>query len=179
MAKYTPFTDPDEATPENGYTKREMYLVDLNVKKDNSIGYQYLRIQFVPDEITVDPSANWNPIASVGRNNPFYHYTGGEDTVTFTLDWCATDRLRLNVITSCKWIEALMRSDGYKSEPHKIKLIWGDLFQDSEWIVASAPYRMVQFQAVGMRPIQAYQEITLKRVVGHNRSRLDIRSIFS
>lgn len=157
------------------YLPREMFLVDLNVPdKDENVTYRYLRIQYVPKEINYDPQANWVPIASVGRNNPFYHYTGGEDTLTFQLDWHATDELRESVIKSCKWVEALTRNDGYRGEPHLVKLIFGDLFQESTWVVTAAPYNMVQFHAAGMRPIQAYQELTLKRVTTHNRTRDEI-----
>jgi hypothetical protein len=85
-----------------------------------------------------------------------------------------------SVIKSCKWVEALTRNDGYKGEIHKVKLIWGDLFQDSTWIVSSAPYKLSQFHASkGMKPRQAYQEITLKRVIDHNRTRAEILNIHS
>lgn len=162
------------------YIERDMYIVDLEVRDEsNNVGYQYLKIQYVPAELTYTPESNWAVIPSVGRNNPFYHYTGSEDILQFTLDWHADDILRLKVIENCKWVEALSKADGYTKEPHVVKLIWGDLFQDSLWIVEKAPYRLVRFQALGMRPVQAYQDVTLKRVINHNRTRSEILNPYS
>jgi hypothetical protein len=157
---------------------RDMYLVDLNVRKDNSIGYEYIKFQSVPPELAFESNSSFVPIATVGRNNPFYHYTGSEDILNFTLDWYANDTLRLGVIQSCKWLEALTKADGYLEEPHIVKLIWGDLFEDSTWIVTKASYRLTQFQAIGMRPVQAYQDVELRRVIGHNRLRSEILDPF-
>src|SRR5688500_14575029 len=61
-----------------------MFLVHLD-EFNNRL--ESLQIQTVPIEMQVTPTANWATIPSIGRNNPFYHYTGGEDTLTFQLDW--------------------------------------------------------------------------------------------
>jgi hypothetical protein len=160
--------------------KNKLYILD-------KVTGEYLEIQFVPLEISYNPESKFIPIASPGRNNALYHYTGSEDTLSFTLDWHSIDTNREDVIQKCRWMEALTKNDGLALPPHYVSLIWGQsissdsrprvsLFGDSEidntWLVVSAPYRLSLFHGeYNMLPIQAYQEVTLKRVVPYSRSR--------
>jgi hypothetical protein len=144
---------------------RDIYLVDL-------ITLDRIQLQFVPYEMAQPNEAMWVGINSPGRNNPFYHFTGGEDILSFTLDYHATWDNRHDVALRCKWVKALSLADGYNGEPHPVKLIWGEtLYSEATWIVQSAPYRFTQFNAEkDMMPIQAYQDLTLKRVEPMNTS---------
>lgn len=141
--------------------ERDMWLVNLESPDFDS----RIRIQAVPDTLNVDPNTQWSSIQSMGRNNPFLQYTGGSDTLSFQLDWYSQTSNRADVIKACRFVEALARNDG-ESPPPKVLLIWGDVFTNAVWIVSAAPYKLMNFESGnGMRPTQAYQELTLKRVM--------------
>lgn len=162
-------------------------FVDLDFDEDKHVGTRRdnrLTIPFIPKELDYSPQANFATIASFGRNNPFYQYTGSEDTLTFEIDWFSKEENREDVITNCRWIEALSKADGYDDIPHRVMLNWGSnnkLFVDDVWLVVSAPYRLSQFQrayrksdnevqSLYLLPQQAYQTVTLKRVTKTNRT---------
>lgn len=150
--------------------------------------YKSLTLPFVPRELEFRPETNFVGISSFGRNNPFYQYTGAEDTLTFEIDWLASNNNREDVITQCRWIEALTKGDGYDDTPHRIILMWGKdnkLFENYQWIITAAPYKLKNFNRgyIGedgnfinthMLPTQAYQQITLKRITDNNLSSADI-----
>lgn len=150
----------------------QMWLVRLDdTFKQNP---EKLRIQTVPLELSVVPESTWATIPSLGRNNPFYNYTGGEDTLEMTLDWYATLESRQDVIDKCRWVESLSKADGYLDEPPRILLIFGELFKYTTWIIDKAPYKLSLFdKSQGMLPRQAYQELSLKKVTDRNSGTLD------
>lgn len=172
-------------------------LVDIDSKEDgqnkwegetedprSNRYYSYIQLPFVPSELAITPESSFVGIASFGRNNPYYQFTGSEDTLVFTIDWHSNRLDRKDVIFNCRWVEALTKGDGYMDVPHRIKLVWGEtnpLFKDATWIVVSAPYTLTQFIKayrdpedpekivdVGMLPQQAIQIVTLKRVTPTN-----------
>lgn len=150
---------------------KNLYLVNLDANPTEK-----LRIQAVPDTLEIDPISNWATIPSLGRNNPFYHYTGGEDEVRFTLDWYSTTENREDVIAACRWVESLSRNSGYSERAPRVFLSFGNLFKYSEWIVVKAPYTLQFFEpGNGMLPSQAFQRLTLKKVSDENTERNDIR----
>ncbi len=162
-------------------------FVDLDFDEDKHVDSRRtnrLTIPFIPKELDYTPQSNFVGIASFGRNNPFYQYTGSEDTLTFEIDWFSNTFNREDVITNCRWIEALSKADGYDDVPHRVMLNWGSenkLFLDEVWLVVAAPYRLSQFQrayrdpdgevkSLHLLPQQAYQTVTLKRVTKENRT---------
>lgn len=162
-------------------------ILDLDFEEDLHAATRRtnrLTLPFVPREIEYTPTSNFVTIASFGRNNPFYQYTGAEDTITFDIDWFSKTENREDVITQCRWIEALSKADSYDDLPHRVMLNWGSknkMFIDEVWIVVSAPYRLSQFQrayrdnnndvvSLHMLPQQAIQTVTLKRVTKENRT---------
>ena len=169
-----------------------IYLVDFEVNPKGihqELGgknYSYIKLDFVPESIEVSPEPQYATIASLGRNNPFYHYMGGEKTIEFDIDWFSlTDNSRQDVITKCQWLEALSFADGYNGPPHRIKIIWtkhDQLFANSIWVIKSAPYKLKEFvqgysnsgvdlrayQSIGLMPQSAIQHVTLSRVTDHN-----------
>jgi hypothetical protein len=156
-------------------------LVDMDfVKDDNRHGryYDTLTIPTIPREISYDPMPSWSTIASIGRNAPFYNYSGSEDTLTFEIDWFSKADDRSYVLYACRWVEALTKANGYNGDPHRLKLIWGKdalLFKDVVWVVHKASYRLSQFhKGKSMLPQQAYQEIILKKVLDKNSTDEDI-----
>lgn len=164
-----------------------IYLVDIDFKP-NSVDpqtglsttkyYDTLRLNTVPMELNYDPDPQWATIASIGRNAPFYHYTGSEDTLSFQIDWFSKEDHRKDVIYACRWLESLSKSNSYKEDPHRIMIMWGkanELFLKSLWIVHKASYKLSQFQRHrSMLPQQAYQEVVLKRVLVENSNTSDV-----
>ena len=164
--------------------------LDFNADTDSSKGYTYLNLPFTPKGLDYNVSSNFVAIATMGRNNPHYHFTGSEDTLEFTIDWHSYKDHREDVLYYCRWMESLTKGDGYLGAPHRVKLAWGQdsvMFQDDVWIMVNASYKMEQivdayndsddktaFTKVGMLPQQAYQKITLKRVSQFNRTTEDI-----
>lgn len=137
-----------------------------------------LYLQTIPREIRVNPDSNWVAIASMGRNNPLYHFTGSEDTIEFEISWYSDYYNRKDVLTKCKWLEALSKADGYNKPPSAIKFIYGDLFKNSKFIVAKAPYTLSLFnREFQMMPLLAVQQITLKRITTTNLTRNEITKL--
>lgn len=162
-------------------------IVDLDFDEDKHVSSRRtnkLTLPFIPRALDYEPNSNFVGIASFGRNNPFYQYTGSEDTLVFEIDWFSSTENREDVITNCRWVEALSKADAYDDIPHRIMLNWGadnKLFVDEVWLVVSAPYNLSQFQrayrdgngdvkSLGLLPQQAIQTVTLKRVTKENRT---------
>jgi len=160
-------------------------IVDIDYKdsQKNTRGYSYLTLPFVPRELSYEASSKFIGIATMGRNNPYYQFTGSEDTLQFDIDWFAQTDNRQDVINSCRWVEALTKSNGYIENPHRVKLVWGQddlLWSDYIWVVVAAPYTLSEFvkgqrnvttrevERLGLMPQQAIQKITLKRTTDHN-----------
>lgn len=175
-------------------------IVDIDYnqgKHEGSRHYSYVQLPFVPRELNYVPESKFVGIASFGTNNPIYQFTGSEDTLTFEIDWFSDQENRRDVIFNCRWLEALTKGDAYQEAPHRVKIVWGGqqtggnewedpqgLWEDSVWVLVSAPYRLSQFNrgymkdgryvSTHMLPQQAYQTVTFKRVTTYNRSSQDI-----
>lgn len=152
--------------------------IDRDLCIIDTVSGKKLKLPFVPRELKYSPESHFKAIPSMGRNNPFYHFSGAEDTLEFEIDWFAEKDHRYDVILNCKWVEALSKNDAYDNPPPPIILHWNTaLFSDSVWLVTAAPYRLLDFQAHrNMLPQQAYQQVTLKRITANNLSRLQIQS---
>lgn len=178
-----------------------IWIVDIDFRNENKdFEIDKIQLQAVPLELRVNPESNFVSISPMGRNNPFYHYSGGEDTLNLTLDWYSDkalngkdlDNSRTEVLRKCKWLEAKQRRNGLEEDPHRVKLLWGGesttedgitftfppLFSDAIWIVESAPYDLSLFHKLqGFRPTQAIQKLTLKRVTESSRTSLEIMDL--
>ena len=151
-------------------------IVDIDMRptsfKSHGKSFSKITLPTVPADLTIDPKPNWATIASIGRNNPFYHYTGSEDTLSFRIDWYSKMENRQDVIFYCKWLAARSKANGYYEDPHRILIVWGRedlLFKDELWIITKASYKLSQFQKqASMLPNQAYQDIELKKVTELN-----------
>jgi len=136
-----------------------------------------LVVQYVPEKLNYDPDSSIMAIATYGRNNPRYHFTGSEDTLTFRLDWHAEEEARNDVIRKCRWLESKTKNDGYVKGLPRIQFGFGDLFGFEEvWLITNAKYELSLFdRPVGMLPKQAYQDITMKRITTSNRTTEEIK----
>lgn len=144
----------------------------------------------IPRELNWNSESNYAVIRPLGRNNPWYHFTGSEDKLEFEIDWYSVERNREDVIKSCRKLEALSKTDGYGANPHKVLLKWGNddkLFSGMRFIVKAAPYRLTHFNgyqrqdkqivSTQLLPIQAYQKMILLRVTDYNLNYEDIRRV--
>lgn len=162
----------DVAVPRSTPWSIEIVRID---ERDEQL--EKLSLVAIPLELRIANEANWQVIPSIGRNNPFYNYTGGEDTLEFTIDWYSKDEIREDVIWRCRWLESLTRANAYRNAPDRVILLWGDLFKYTTWIVASAQYRLELFDIEkGILPRQAYQEVVLKKVARENTSVVERRT---
>ena len=149
-----------------------------------------LVIQGKPFNVEVEPETTWSTVKSAGRNNPFYIYTGGEDTIRFDISWYSTSKDRTDVIDKCRLLEAWSKGDGYTKSPPKLYISWGnsELFKDETFILWSAKYIIKNFQNscnygtrdnpdivdLGLLPNLATQTLVFKRVTEKNTSHKDI-----
>lgn len=141
-AKSVDYTIANKFTSE--LIKNDIVIANLNVSPAIS-----LVIQNRPDRLRVEPAATWAAVKSMGRNNPFYFYTGGEDTITFDISWYSVDsNHRDDVVNKCRLLESWSRADGYSASPPTLRIQWGNsgLFEDDLFILAAAPYELTHFQ---------------------------------
>ena len=153
--------------------------IDRDLSIIDTVSGRILKLTFVPRKLSVIPESHFKAIASMGRNNPFYHFTGAEDSLKFEIDWFSEKDNRQDVILNCRWVESLSKNDAYNNPPPPVILHWNsELFSDSLWLVVDAPYDLSEFQAHRqMLPQQAYQQVTLKRINQRNLTRSQIQSI--
>jgi hypothetical protein len=155
-----------------------------------------LQLQTIPRSMNVNPQSKIVGIASMGRNNPHYHYTGSEDTISFEITWYANTPdseakpdLREDVINNCRWLESLTKNNGYLNSLPRIMIWWGRdnlLFSKSIWVLTAAPYDLSQFQAAhrngtsiihtSLNPSLATQKLEFRRLTSHNLLTSEIRS---
>lgn len=181
------FETPKNNAKVNNIEKDYISIVDIDfVPSDHNSKryYAYIQLPFVPRELNYQMGSSFVGIASFGRNNPFYQFTGSEDTLTFTIDWFSDRNDREDVIFNCRWLEALTKADGYIERPHRVKIVWGKdnkLWEDSTWLLVEAPYRLSNFVSgyrgsngekisTSMLPQQAMQTVTFKRISNNNRT---------
>lgn len=124
---------------------------DIIIINSNVSPAIHLKIQNRPSELQVDPLSNWNTIKSIGRNNGYQVYTGGEDTLTFDVSWYSVTENnadRTDVITKCRLLESWSKADGYKKSPPTLRILWGKsgLFDKDYFVLVSANYKLSNFQ---------------------------------
>lgn len=131
-----------ESTPKA--RQNDIIIFNLSVSP-----YQSITLQNRPDELKVDPKSTWATVASMGRNNPFYLYTGGEDTISFDISWFVNDPARRDeVVAKCRLLESWTKADGYNAAPPILLIKWGGsgIFDNDNFILESAPYTLTHFQ---------------------------------
>ena len=131
-----------ESTPKA--RQNDIIIFNLSVSP-----YQSITLQNRPDELRVDPKSSWATVASMGRNNPFYLYTGGEDTISFDISWFVNDPARRDeVVAKCRLLESWTKADGYNAAPPILLIKWGGsgIFDNDNFILESAPYTLTHFQ---------------------------------
>lgn len=169
------YPEPSRVKPE--YSDK-IRIISLDHTGDEGKQYSFIELPTVPLELSYSMNSRFIAIATIGRNNPHYHYTGSEDQLEFTVDWFSDSFGFEDVIFNCRWLETLTKNNRYK-KPHRIKLQWGNddrLFQDDIWLLVHAPYKMKQFNrgykepgsgkfiSTSLLPACATQTLKFKRV---------------
>lgn len=131
----------------NNLTAPKNEIIIINT---NTVPATCLTIQNRPNEINIESVSTWASVKSFGRNDPFQIYNGSEKTITFEISWYSVDSVnRDDVVTKCKLLESWTKSDGYRTAPPLLKLVWGGsgIFENDEFILSSAPYKLTHFQS--------------------------------
>lgn len=135
-----------------------------------------LELYCVPEKLEVSPGITMEVVGSMGRNNPFYMYTGGEDEIAFTIDWYSRTSTRRDVIEQCRLLESWGRNNGYAQSKPELLLVWGELFKNTLWTLKEMPYELTIFErGNGVLPRQGYQDIKMVKVVKRQTTWDDIR----
>lgn len=130
-------------------------VVDKNNNPDVII------LQNRPQELEYQPKSSWADIKSMGRNTPFYQYTGSETSIHINISWFLPGAPGGNipdnlgggpfnpywVINQCRKLESWTMANGYAMAPPVLMIRWGtsDLFKDHLWILKSATYKLMDF----------------------------------
>ena len=196
---HTAFNTKSEDLITSDLLQNQVIILNYNVST-----YQAIRLQNRPTEIQVEPKSNWVAVRSMGRNNPFMMYTGGEDTITLDISWFANDPAnRKEVVTKCRLLESWSKANGYTAAPPTLKLKWGTsgIFDNDIFILESAAYTLHNMQSatrserykhddwgsrniamedvinIGLTPQCATQTLVFKRVTPNNRTHNEIVSL--
>lgn len=132
-----------------------------------------VEMQYVPNEMTLDRTANVADIFIVGRNNPVHQYTSGNTELTFELDFHAEDSDRADVLRKVRMIQSWASNDGYSKPAELIRVSFGDVFKaDEVWVLKRAPAKFSGFSRKhGFKPTQAYMSLQLALDTKTNRKR--------
>lgn len=181
--------DTKLVTPYNRTVNNQIIIINTHTQP-----YTKVEIQGKPSEVEVVPDSNWATVKSIGRNNPFMIYTGGEDTITIDVSWFSTQKDRKDVINKCKLLESWSRSDGYTASPPVLHISWGssNLFKGQTFVLTSAKYSLSNFQNsynpsgsrrnlseiidLGLLPNCAVQKLIFKKTTGSNTTHEEIIS---
>lgn len=143
------------------YTSSNRNILNDKINKLNQVDNQIqiinkhtspptiITIQNRPNELNINPQSSWVAVKSMGRNNPFMMYTGGEDTISFDISWYVSDpNNRKEVITKCNLLKSWTKADGYIASPPTLNILWGTsgLFDNDTFILESAPFILSHFQ---------------------------------
>ena len=137
-------------------TENKLYIVEL------APPFERLEIQFVPEGVSLSRTAEFAPLAVVGRNVPRRHFTGGESGLALQLDFYADSRRRDDVIQKVNWLESLTYADGGYGPARNVMLLWGDFLKNRIWVVKSIRANYSGFHSqFNMLPQQAIVDIQL------------------
>ncbi len=121
------------------YTGGPLYLWEVD-------SLERLQIQYCPLEIAISRAPNIQTVQVIGRNNPYYFYTAGEDILTLQLDFHAQQNNFKDVKDRCNWLRSKTYNEGMAKPPGKFKLVFGKLFGNETWIIKGAVIKYSQFK---------------------------------
>jgi len=155
-------------------------IVRLLVNKE----YEAITLPFIPRSADVTVTSNFEPIVSLGRNNPKdIHFSNSDDTLKLELDWffpsdqsIELKKLRIQpavyrewVYHASVWVNSLPKANGWKGTPSPIRLIWGDgqrkPFNNDIWVVKEVEGNLSQLHKPNsLFPQRIIQRVTLQKI---------------
>lgn len=142
----------------------KVFLIDITT-------FSILPFQYVPREIKDERSANYAATNVPGDSNPRLHYVNGDQIITVPLQYTAIDPGRLSVQLAVRWLQQRTHPDfgstpRLKGGPHVVKLVWGSLFIEEQWVITNVKTSWKQFNALGgilPQSNRADVELTMRR----------------
>lgn len=152
-------------------TDKQIYIVEL------AAPFERLEVQFMPEEYNISRRANYSKVQITGRNTPKYHFTGGEDSLNMKLQFMAHSTLGDEVYKKVNWLRSLTFSDSFSGPTRNIKIVFGGLYRNVNWLVTSVDAKFSRFDhRKVMYPIQAAVDITFVRDYALNQTINQIRN---
>lgn len=141
-------------------------------------GREKVEFQFVPREMEYSRSNKLVGIPVVGRSNDQYQYTGGTETLNFSLTFFSDDEGRENAMKQVRALSALGMNDGGFGPARRVKLIMGNLFPREIWSLKVVNSKVGNFDnRNNYYPIYATIDIQLVLNPRRNRRRSDVKRI--
>lgn len=104
----------------------------------------------MPENVQWTRSGKWVNVPIVGRNHSKKNYTGGEDRLSFTMDFKSLyENDREEAMRRMAWLQSLAYNDGLNEPARNVKLVWGraNIFRHKIWIVKSVKSNMGEFRS--------------------------------
>lgn len=126
------------------------FATGLSGSRETVSSEEYIvQLQFTPASMDYAPDSNFAAIKTQGRNNPFYHYTGSEDTLSFDIEWLADEENISKTLMRARLLESWTKSDGDLGRPPVVSIDWaGNMFADATWFLVNAKYTLSRFLRV-------------------------------
>ena len=154
-------------------TEGKIFLIELAPPK------QVLEFQFVPNVLDWNRIGNWVSVPIVGRNNSKHHLTGGEDQLSFQLNFNSLFELDKQLcFKNLSWLQSLTMVDDFGAPARKVKLVWGeaDIFRWKVWVVKSVKGLAGDFRSnFGMVPTNILIDVVLELDPDENQKIADVR----
>lgn len=115
------------------YTSNKIYLIAIDKPSER------IELQFPPDSIANERSVDIAKLKTVNRNNPIAQSGGGDENISFSLQYFADDGDLDKVIKNCNWVKSLAY------DRQKVKFIMGTLFDDFEFYISSVKINFEKF----------------------------------
>jgi hypothetical protein len=136
------------------YTGEQLFIIAIN-------SLAKLGVQYIPLELVLTSTPNVQTVFVVGRNNPFYQYNSGEDSLMLSLDFHAQEQDFSDVKAKCDWLRSL-RYNSKTGGSEKIKLVYGNLFLKEVWVIKNCVIKYSHFhREKALLPKQAFVELSL------------------
>lgn len=125
------------ATPNQ---KKQLYILAIDNPE-----LERLEVQYMPKLVNYKRNANIQRVDIVGRNDKLNQYKGGDTSISLTLDFFAVEQGFEDAKRKINWLKSMTYSNE-DAPPSRIKLIFGDLFDNEIWILKSVGVKYSSFQ---------------------------------
>jgi len=107
----------------------DLYIVAIDEPQTNT-----LQLQYMPLQVQYSRDAKFDSIAVIGRNNPLHHYSGGDTSLSFPIDFYSDDPEGGKALQGIQFLESMQYS-GIDRSPSRLSLVFGRLFKGKLWLL--------------------------------------------